>query len=126
MIFEFRAHAQRGLDAHNVLDSQRPNVKLAEHLLQKPEATTIWMDFTTAAMQTTKTDPKDRKPTNQRGRNRGAIAPGNAITLRVQPLYEPCEGYVGAPQGIEIASASEFHKCTSPNPSATLIFLKKS
>ena len=91
MISKFQAHAQRGLDAYNFLVSQRPDVILAENLLQTPEATTIWMDFAMTSIQATKINPKDRKRTDCRGRSREQIAPGNAITLRVQPLYESCE-----------------------------------
>ena len=56
---------------------------LAENLLQTPEATTIWMDFAMTSMQATEIDPKDRKRIDHRGRIRGAIATGNAITFRV-------------------------------------------
>ena len=83
MISKFRAHGQRGLSTYNFLVSQRPNVKLAENLLQTPEATTIWMDFAMTSIQATEIDPKDRKRTDHRGRSREAIAPDNAITIRV-------------------------------------------
>ena len=83
MIFKFRPHAQRGLDAYNVLASQRPTVILAENLLQTLEATTIWIDFAMTSIQATKIGPKDRKRIDCRGRIRGAIGPDNAITLRV-------------------------------------------
>ena len=91
MISKFRAHAQRGLSTYNFLVSQRPTVILAENLLQTPEATTIWMDFAMTSIQATKIDPKDRKRIDCRGRIRGAIAPADDITLRVQPLYESCK-----------------------------------
>ena len=88
MISKFRAHAQRGLSTYNFLISQRPDVILAENALQTPEATTIWMDFAMTSMQAAKIDPKYLKRTDCRSRIRGAIAPDNAITLRVQPLYD--------------------------------------
>ena len=56
---------------------------LAENIIQTPDATTIWMDFAMTPIQATEIDPKDRKRIDHRGRIRGAIAPGNAITLRV-------------------------------------------
>ena len=88
MISKFRTHAQRGLSTYNVLVSQRPTGILAENIIQTPEATTIWMDFAMTSIQSTKIHPKDRKRTDHRGRIREAIAPGNAITLRVQPLCD--------------------------------------
>ena len=83
MISKFRAHAQRGLDAYNFLVSQRSYVILAENILQTPEATTIRMDFAMPPIQATKIDPNDRKRMDHRSRIREAIAPSNAITLRV-------------------------------------------
>ena len=82
MISKFRAHGQRGLSTYNFLVSQRPDVILAENILQTPEATTIWMDSAMTSIQATAIDPKDRKRTDHRGRIREAIALGNAIALR--------------------------------------------
>ena len=59
MIVKFRARATRGLCTYNFLVSQRPDVILAENILQTPEATTIWMDFAMASLQATKIDLKD-------------------------------------------------------------------
>ena len=66
-----------------ILLSQRPDLILAENLLQTQEVTTIWTEFAMTSIQATKIDPKSRKRTDHRGRSREAIAPDNAITLRV-------------------------------------------
>ena len=70
----------------------------------------------------TKMKVKVRKPTDCTTTFRRAIAPVDNITLRVQPLDESCESYVDAPQGIEIAPASEFRDFISLNPSPASIF----
>ena len=88
MISKFRTHAHGGLVTYNLLASQRPDVILAENLLRTPEATTIWTAFATTSIQATKIEPKDRKRIDCIGRSREPIAPGNAISLRVQPFYE--------------------------------------
>ena len=55
---------------------------------------------------------------------RGAIALADDFTLRVQPFYESCEMKRGAPQGIEIAPASDFGEFRGLNPSPASTFPK--
>ena len=78
---------------------------LAENLRQTPEATTIWMDFAMTPIQAAKLDPKNRKRTDCRRRSRELIAPDNAITPRVQPLYESCGVYVGRRQALKLGTS---------------------
>ena len=55
---------------------------------------------------------------------RGAIAPVDDITLRCNHSTNHVEWSVGAPQGIEIAPANEFHEIRGLNPSAMSFFRK--
>ena len=55
---------------------------------------------------------------------RGAIAPADDITLRCNHSTSHVEWNVGAPQGIEIAPANEFHEFRGLDPSAASIFSK--
>ena len=70
----------------------------------------------------TKIKVKVRKRPDYTTTFRRAIAPVDDITLRVQPLYESCEMNAGAPQGIEIAPANEFHEFGGMNPAPASIF----
>ena len=92
MISKFRAHAQRGLDKYNFLVSRRPDVILAENILQKPEATTIWMDFAMISIQATQLDLK--------------IEHAKIINAEFMKQSHPATQFfldVRAPQGIDIA-----------------------
>ena len=55
---------------------------------------------------------------------RRTIALVDDITLRCNHATSHVEWNVGTPQGIEIASANEFHEFRSLNPSAASIFSK--
>ena len=48
----------------------------------------IWTEFLFTSVSISKIQLKDRNRTDCRGRIRGAIAPVDDVTLRVQPLYE--------------------------------------
>ena len=54
----------------------------------------------------------------------GAIAPADDITLRCNHSTSHVKSYVGAPQGIEIAPASEFHDFRSLSPPPASLFRK--
>ena len=95
---------------------------LSENEIQTPADRMIWTEFLITSVSISEIHLKDRKRTDCRGRIRGAIAPDNAITSRVQPLYEACEVYVGTPQGIEIASANDFCQFGGPSPSPASVF----
>ena len=109
---------------YNFFVSQRPAVILWESKIQTPADTTISKVFQNTSFMVTKMKVKVRKRMDWTTAFRRTIAPVDDITLRVQPLYESCEWYVGAPQGIEIAPANEFHKFRGPNPSPASIFCK--
>ena len=126
MIFKILHHEHGCLGLYNCFVSQRPAVMLSENEIQTPADRMIWTEFLITLVSISKIELKDRKRTDCRGRIRGAIAPVDDITLRVQPLYESCERYVGAPQGIEIAPASEFRDFRGLNPSPASIFWKMS
>ena len=81
----------RGVDSYNFLVSQRLTVILAGTLLQARADQTIWTEFRLTSFPITEIKVKVRKRTDCTGRIRGAIAPADDITLRVQPLYESCE-----------------------------------
>ena len=62
------------------------------------------------------------KRTNSRKPIRGAIAPAEDITLRGNHFTSHVKWYVGAPQGIEIAPASEFHDFRGSKLPASVTF----
>ena len=66
---------------------------------------------------------KDRKRTDCTTAFRQAIAPADDYST-VQPLYESCKMKCGAPQGIEIAPASDLGGFRGLNPSPASTFPK--
>ena len=67
---------------------------------------------------------KVRKRPNSTTPIRGAIAPAGDTTLRCNHSTSHLKWYVGAPQGIEIAPASDFGWFRGSNPSPASIFSK--
>ena len=96
---------------------------LAGNLLEARATSTIETDFLISSFTVTKIKVKVRKRPDQTTAVRRAIAPGD-ITLRCNHSTNHVEWNVGAPQGIEIAPASEFDEFRGLNPSATSIFSK--
>ena len=76
---------------YNVLDSQRPTVILSGNKIQTPADTMISKVFQNTSFMVTKIIVEVRKRMDCTTAFRGAIAPVDDITLRVQPLYESCE-----------------------------------
>ena len=76
---------------YNFLDSQRPDVILWESEIQTPADTTICKSLQNTSFMVTKTMVKVRNRTGRTTAFRRTIAPVDAITLRVQPLYESLE-----------------------------------
>ena len=104
--------------------SQRPAIILSENDIQVPAGRMVWTEFLITSFSILKIDLKVQKRMNSTRAFRGAIVPADDIALRVQPLYESCEMYVGAPQGIEIAPASEFHDFRGLTPPPASLFRK--
>ena len=91
MISKFHAHGTGCLVAYNFFISQRPAVILSQNEIQTPADTTISKTFQNTSCMVTKTMVKVRNRMDCTTAFRGAIAPADDITLRVQPLYESCE-----------------------------------
>ena len=68
---------------YNFLDSQRPTVILSQNEIQTPADTTIGNNFQNTSCLVTKIKVKLRKRTDCTTAFRRAIAPVDAITLRV-------------------------------------------
>ena len=92
--------------------------------IQTPAGTTICKCFQNTSCLVTKVKVKVRKRPDCTTAFRRRIVLVDDILLRVSPFYESCEWYGGAPQGIEIAPASEFRDFRSLNPSPASIFWK--
>ena len=123
MILENRPHDHGCLCTYNFFVSQRPAVILSENDIQIPADRMNLTEFLITSFSISKNWLKVQKRPDCWRSIRGAIAPADDITVRVQPFYESCEVYVGAPQGIEIAPASEFHDFRGlSHPSASVFW----
>ena len=91
MISKILHHEHGRLELYNFFASQRPAVILSEKEIQTPVDKMIWTEFLITSFSMSKIEPKDQKRIGCGGRIRGAIAPVDDITLRVQPLYESCK-----------------------------------
>ena len=83
MISKFPVHGTGCLGTYNFFVSQRPAVILSENEIQTPADTTIFKCFQNAPFMVTKVKVKVRKTTDWTTAFRRAIAPVDAITLRV-------------------------------------------
>ena len=109
MIFEIRPHDHGCVDTYNFFVSQRPAVILSENDIQAPADRMILTEFLITSFSASKIEVKDPKRMNSVAAIRGAIAPVEDITLRCNHSTSHVKRKMGAPQGIEIAPASEFH-----------------
>ena len=75
---------------YNFFVSQRPAVILWENKIETPADTTIFKDFQNTSSMVTKMKVKNRKRPDCTTAFRRTIAPVDAITRRLQPLYESC------------------------------------
>ena len=81
--------------------------------------------FQNTLLMVTKIMVKVRKPPDWTTTFRRTIAPVDDINLRCNSMSH-FKWYVGAPQGVEIAPANEFHECRILKPSPMSIFWKMS
>ena len=88
----------------------------------RPPAPANFMNLQDPSFMVTTMKVEIRKRPDCTAAFRRAIALVNDITLLVQPLYESCKWYVGAPQSIEIAPANEFRDFRGLSPSPASIF----
>ena len=110
--------------SYNFFVSQRPAVILSENDIQAPADRTIQTEFLITSFSISKNDVKVPKRVNSVASIRGAIAPAEDITLRCDHSTSHLKCNVGAPQGIEIAPASEFHEFRSLSPSPASLLRK--
>ena len=109
MIFENRPHNAGCVGAYNFFVSKRPAVILSENDIQAPADRTILSEFLITSFSISKINVKVPKRPNSTTPIRGAIAPAEDITLRCNHSTNHVKWCVGAPQGIEIAPANQFH-----------------
>ena len=109
---------------YNFLDSQRPDVILLESEIQTPADTTISKCFQDTSFMVTKMTVGFRKLRIERPPFVEQLPHVGDITLRRNHYTNHVKLNVGAPQGIEIAPANEFHEFRGLNPSPASIFLK--
>ena len=83
MIFKFPVHGTGCLCTYNLFISQRPTVRLWENEIQTPADTTISKLFQNTSFMVTKIMVEVRKRMDCTTAFRRAIAPVEAITLRV-------------------------------------------
>ena len=122
MISKFPVHGTGCLCPYNFLDSQRPAVVFRARIIQPPAVTTISKCFQNTSCLFKKIKVKVRKRPDCTTTFRRAIAPADDITLRCNHSTSHLKWYVGAPQGIEIAPASEFRefRCLNPSPASII------
>ena len=124
MIFEIRHHGDGFVAAYNIFVSQRPAVILSENDIQAPADRMNLTEFLITSFSISKIEIKVPKRMNSRTPIRGAIAPAEDITLRCNHSSSHVKWSVGAPQGIEIAPASEFHDFRGLSPPPASLFPK--
>ena len=122
VISKFPVHGPGCLATYNFLVSQRLAVILAGDLLEARVDWTIYKTFQNTSHLVTKIQVKVRKrPDNTTAFSR-AIVLVDDIILRCNDFTVHVGWNVGAPQGIEIAPASELHQFRSLNPSTASVF----
>ena len=117
-------HGTRCLGPYNFFVSQRRKLILWENEIQIYCYNLNKKNFWNPFVSISKNRSEDRQRPDSMASFRREIAPADAITLRCNHSTNHMGWSVGAPQGMEIKPANEFHEFKNLNPSAASIFSK--